>query len=66
MVSLIVGYFNDKGGAWMEGVSIMLACLFITSVASLCNWGKEKQYLKLHDEILNEEVAVVRGQYGLS
>jgi hypothetical protein len=50
----------------MEGVSIMLACLFITSVASLCNWGKEKQYLKLHDEILNEEVAVVRGQYGLS
>lgn len=27
---------------------------------------KEKQYLKLHDEIRNEEVSVIRGQYGLS
>lgn len=27
---------------------------------------KEKQFLKLHDEIRNEEVSVIRGQYGLS
>lgn len=27
---------------------------------------KEKQLLKLHDEIKNEEVSVIRGQYGLS
>ena len=27
---------------------------------------KDRQYLKLYDEILNEEVNVVRGQYGLS
>lgn len=44
----------------------MAACAFITMLSSLCNWGKEKQYLKLHDEILNEEVSVIRGQYGLS
>lgn len=66
IISLVVGYFNDKDGAWVEGISIMFACLFITVLSSLCNWGKEKQYLKLHDEILNEEVAVIRGQYGLS
>lgn len=44
----------------------MFACLFITTLSSLCSWGKEKQYLKLHDEIKNEEVSVIRGQYGLS
>lgn len=27
---------------------------------------REKQLLKLHDEIKNEEVSVIRGQYGLS
>jgi magnesium-transporting ATPase (P-type) len=35
-------------------------------LSSLCNWGKNKQYLKLHDEIRNEEISVIRGQYGLS
>jgi len=32
----------------------MIACFFITMLSSLCNWGKEKQYLKIHDEIRNE------------
>jgi P-type E1-E2 ATPase len=27
---------------------------------------KEKQFLKLHEEVRNQEVAVIRGQYGLS
>lgn len=27
---------------------------------------KEKQYIKLFDEIKNEEINVIRGQYGLS
>ena len=63
----MVSWFNvNEPHAWYEGVSIMIACLFITVLSSLCNWGKEKQYLKLHDEIRNEEVAVIRGQYGLS
>ncbi len=67
LVSIVVAWFNDKEPhAWYEGVSIIAACLFITLLTSLCNWGKEKQYLKLHDEILNEEVSVLRGQYGLS
>lgn len=67
VVSLVIGFFNDQSqGAWIEGVSIMAACAFITMLSSLCNWGKEKQYLKLHDEIKNEEVSVIRGQYGLS
>ena len=62
----MISWFSDVDYDWIEGLSIMFACFFITTLGSLCNWGKEKQYLKLHDEILNEEVSVIRGQYGLS
>ena len=64
VASIIIGLFNTTDQ--VEGISIIAACLFITLLSSLCNWGKEKQYLKLHDEIRNEKVAVFRGQYGLS
>ena len=64
---MVIGFFNEQSAdAWVEGISIMAACAFITMLSSLCNWGKEKQYLKLHDEIKNEKVSVIRGQYGLS
>lgn len=68
VVSLIIGLNNSDPAeqAWIEGVSIISACLLITLLSTMCNWLKEKQYLKLHEEILNEEVAVIRGQYGLS
>lgn len=65
-LTLIVSFFSDKNKSWYEAASIYAACLFIALFASTCDYVKEKQYLKLHDEIRNEEVSVVRGQYGLS
>jgi hypothetical protein len=65
-LTLIIGLFSDKDNAWVEGASIYFACAFIALFASGCDYMKEKQYLKIHDEILNEEVNVIRGQYGLS
>jgi len=35
-------------------------------IQTLCDWGKEKQFLKLRAEIMNEKVTVLRGQYGTS
>lgn len=65
-LTLIFSFFSDKDNAWFEGASIYFACALIALFASTCNYMKEKQYLKLHDEIKNEEVNVIRGQYGLS
>lgn len=63
----MISFYNDKETyPWIEGFSIMFACFFIALLSSLCNWGKEKQYLRLHDEIMNEKIGVIRGQYGLS
>jgi calcium-translocating P-type ATPase len=65
-LTLVIGFFSEKDNAWVEGASIYFACAFIALFASSCDYMKEKQYLKLHDEIRNEEVNVIRGQYGLS
>jgi P-type E1-E2 ATPase len=50
----------------MEGASIFFAVAFISLFAASNDYAKEKQFLKLHDAIRNEEVNVIRGQYGLS
>jgi P-type E1-E2 ATPase len=39
---------------------------FITFFSATTNYFKEKQFLKLYEEIKQEEVSVIRGQSGLS
>lgn len=51
---------------WLEAVSIYFAVLFAGLIQTFCDWGKEKQFLRLQDEIMNEQVVVLRGQYGTS
>lgn len=67
LASLVVGYFNDtESYPYLEGFSIICACLFIVALSALCDWGKNKQYKILHDAIRDEKVAVIRGNKGLS
>ena len=35
-------------------------------IQTFCDWGKEKQFLRLQTEIMNEKITVLRGQYGTS
>lgn len=55
-----------KDGNWLESISIYFAVLFAASIQTLCDWGKEKQFLRLRKEVMNEKVTVLRGQYGTS
>ena len=64
--TLLTGLFSEKAYQWVEGASIYFAVAFIAVFAAGCDYMKEKQFLKLHDEIRNQEVSVIRGQYGLS
>ena len=67
-LTMIIGYvdkdYSLKG--CIEGASIYFAVAFIALFASSFDYLKEKQYIKLYDEIRNEEANAVRGQYGLS
>lgn len=71
IIGLLQGHDDLKsseatGYEWVEGASIYFAVAFIALFSSSCDYLKEKQFLKLHDEVRNQEVSVVRGQYGLS
>jgi hypothetical protein len=59
--TLIVNLFQPIPYQWLEGASIYFAVLFIAAFTAANEYVQEKQYLKLHDTIRNEEVNVIRG-----
>lgn len=63
---MIIGLFNEDNYKWVEGASIYFAVALIALFTSAADYMKNKQFIKLHDEIKNEETSVIRGQYGLS
>lgn len=66
-ISLVVSIFSvEYRDKWLEAVSIYFAILFAATIQTFCDWGKEKQFLRLQDEIMNEKSTVLRGQYGTS
>jgi len=60
-LTLLIGLFSEEEYKWVEGASIFFAVGLITLFASGSEYMKEKQFLKLHDEIKNEETSVIRG-----
>ena len=64
-ISLVVGFFAEDS-TWIEAFSIYFAVFFAALIQTLCDWGKEKQFLRLRAEIMKEKVTVLRGQYGTS
>ena len=51
---------------WVDSVSILFAVLFAGLIQTFCDWGKEKQFLLLQEEIKNDKVNVLRGHMGTS
>ena len=66
LLTLLVGLFSEHDLQWVEGASIFVAVAFIVLFTAANDYAKEKQLQKLHEQIRDEEVNVVRGQYGLS
>lgn len=66
--SLALALFSSAHGQkWskiLEAISIFFAVFFAGILQTLCDWGKEKQFLRLRSEIMNEKVHVLRGQSG--
>ena len=60
-LTLIIGLFNENNYKWIEGVSIYFAVALIAIFTSGADYIKNRQFLKLHDEIRNEETYVIRG-----
>ena len=59
-ISLIVSIFSaDK--KYLEAISIYFAVIFAGMIQTFCDWGKEKQFLRLRSEIMKEKATVLRG-----
>jgi magnesium-transporting ATPase (P-type) len=56
--------FSPSATAYIESLTIYTGLLFAALISALCDWIKERQYLKLKDEINNQMVTVYRGAYG--
>ena len=65
-MSLVASFWSEVPYKWLESVSIYFAVVFAALLASFCDYGKERQFLNLRAEIMNEKITVLRGQYGTS
>ena len=63
-IYLIFSLFSPSATAYIEALTIYSGLLFAAFISATCDWIKEKQYLKLKDEINNQMVTVYRGAYG--
>ena len=63
-IYLMFSVCSDIKTAYMESLTIYVGVFFASLVSAFCDWIKERQYLKIKDEINNAEVIVYRGQYG--
>lgn len=48
----------------IESLTIFSGLMFACTLAAICDWIKERQHLKLKDEINNQQVTVYRGAFG--
>ena len=62
---LLLSFYSDAV-SWVDAVSILFAILFAGGIQTICDWGKEKQFLLLKEEIKNDTVCVLRGAVGTS
>ena len=64
-ISLVISFFSPDV-SFIESLSIYIAVGFAGMIQTFCDWGKEKQFLRLRAEVMNEKCVVLRGQYGTS
>jgi Ca2+-transporting ATPase len=53
-LTLIIGLYSADEFKWVEGASIYFAVVIIALFTAGADYAKNKQFLKLHDEIKNE------------
>ena len=63
-IYLLFSIFSTGSTAYIESLTIYAGLLFAALISAFCDWVKERQFLKLRDEINNQEVTVYRGAYG--
>lgn len=56
--------FITEDPGYVECLTIYMGVFFATCIAAICDWIKEKQFLRIRDEVNNATVMVYRGHSG--
>jgi P-type E1-E2 ATPase len=56
----------DPKWGWIEGVSIYVAIIIIVTITSGNDYVKDKQFVELSSHVKDENIAVIRGKYGVT
>ena len=65
-LQLFASFYSEANFAWLQSVSVAFAVIFAALISSICDYGKQKQFLNLQAEIIKQQITVLRGQYGTS
>ena len=60
----LLSLFSQSETAYMEALTIYTGLLFVAIISALCDYIKQRQYLKLRDQINEQIVKVYRGSQG--
>ena len=61
---LILCYFDNSNTGHVEALTIYIGVLFACLISAFSDWTKERQFLKIADEVDKESVVVYRGAFG--
>lgn len=61
---LVFSLLSGNASTYAETLTIYAGVFFASLIAAFCDWIKERQFLKIKDEINNAEVLVFRGGHG--
>lgn len=63
-IYLVFSIFSTSQTAYIESLTIYSGLLLSALISAFCDWIKERQYLKLKDEINSQKITVYRGAHG--
>jgi Ca2+-transporting ATPase len=63
-IYLMFSIFSRSDTAYVQSLTIYTGLLLCALISAFCDWIKERQYLKLKDEVNNQTVTVYRGAFG--
>jgi hypothetical protein len=61
---VVFAQFSKQPTAYAESLTVYTGLLLAAIMSATADWVKERQYLKLKDEINNQTVTVYRGAFG--
>lgn len=66
LLQTLVGVLSRDLTFLMDNLTVLCAVAFLTIIISVCEYNKDKQYIKFQSMFVEERAQVLRGLYPIS